>query len=283
MKENMNAGLRIFRDKLFAIVIILFAVLAIVPLFLILFYIVKNGWSNVNWTFLTQLPKPVGEPGSGVANGIIGSFMLITIATLISVIVGILIGIFLSENRGSKMYSVVRFGAEILQGIPSIVIGILAYIWVVKPFGHYSALSGGIALGVMMFPVIIITTEETLILIPFSLREASLALGVNYSRTILKVILPAGLSGIITGIILAMARVAGETAPLLFTSFGNQFMNWNILKPVNALPLTIFNYTTSPYPEWHSAAWGASVILILFVLLLNLIAKIGARKWKVQF
>jgi phosphate transport system permease protein len=172
---------------------------------------------------------------------------------------------------------------ETLQGIPSIVIGIIAYIWVVLTMGSFSGLSGGAALALMMLPVIITATEETLKLIPDSLREASLALGVSYPRTILKVVIPAGLSGILTGILLGVGRVAGETAPLLFTAFGSPFMNFNILKPINTLPLMIFNYATSPYPEWHTLAWGASFVLVVFVLGLNLFTKVVTRKWKVQF
>jgi phosphate transport system permease protein len=163
------------------------------------------------------------------------------------------------------------------------VIGIIAYIWLVVSMGSFSALSGGVALGLMMLPVIITATEQTLKLIPGSLKEASLALGVSYPRTILKVILPAGVSGIVTGILLSIARVAGETAPLLFTAFGSPFMNLNVLKPINSLPLMIFNYATSPYPEWHTLAWGASFVLIVFVLGLNLFTKGVTRRWKVQF
>jgi phosphate transport system permease protein len=163
------------------------------------------------------------------------------------------------------------------------VIGIIAYIWLVVSMGSFSALSGGVALGLMMLPVIITATEQTLKLIPGNLKEASLALGVSYPRTILKVILPAGLSGIVTGILLSIARVAGETAPLLFTAFGNPFMNLNVLKPINSLPLMIFNYATSPYPEWHTLAWGASFVLIVLVLGLNLFTKVVTKRWKVQF
>ena len=172
---------------------------------------------------------------------------------------------------------------EVLQGIPSIVIGIIAYIWVVKPMGTFSALSGGAALAIMMLPVIVRSTEETLNLIPDTLREASLSLGVPYYSTVLKVVLPAGISGILTGILLSVARIAGETAPLLFTAFGSPFMNYNLLKPINSLPLLIFNYATSPYPEWHSLAWGASLVLVTFVLAANIISKMFSRKWKIQF
>ncbi|MBC7189484.1 phosphate ABC transporter permease PstA, partial [Candidatus Aerophobetes bacterium] len=196
---------------------------------------------------------------------------------------GVLAGIYLSEHKKGKLSYLARLCVEILQGIPSIVIGIIAYLWIVVPMRTFSALSGGIALGIMMLPVIVRTTEETLKMIPDTLKEASLALGVPYARTITKVIVPAGLSGIITGVLISIARIAGETAPLLFTAFGNPFMNLNIFKPVNSLPLLIFNYATSPYTEWHKVAWGASFVLVVIVLSLNLITKMVARKWKVQF
>ena len=274
---------RIWADKLFKMLIIVLSLCSLVPMFLILFMITKNGISVINWEFLTQLPKPVGETGGGIANAIMGTLWLIVLAFLFSVPLGIFAGIFLSEYRGGKLAYLTRLSIEILQGIPSIVIGIIAYVWVVMPMGSFSALSGGVALGIMMLPVIVMATEETLKLVPDSLREASLALGVSYPRTIMKVILPAGLSGIISGILLGVARVAGETAPLLFTAFGSPFMNQNILKPINSLPLTIFNYATSPYPDWHTLAWGASFVLIAFVLGLNLITKWVTKKWTVQF
>jgi len=274
---------RIWVDKFFKTLIIVLSLSSLVPMFLILFMITKNGISVINWEFLTQLPKPVGETGGGIANAIMGTLWLIVLSFLFSVPLGIFAGIFLSEYRAGKLAYLTRLSIEILQGIPSIVIGIIAYVWVVMPMGSFSALSGGVALGIMMLPVIVMATEETLKLVPDSLREASLALGVPYSRTIMKVILPAGLSGILSGILLGIARVAGETAPLLFTAFGSPFMNQNILKPINSLPLTIFNYATSPYPHWHTLAWGASFVLIAFVLGLNLITKWVSKKWKVQF
>jgi len=282
MKEPSIRG-RILRDKLFKDLIILLTFCSILPMFFILFFITSKGISVINWRFLTHLPKPVGEIGGGISNAIIGTFMLIGIATVFSVPVGILAGIFLSENRKGRLATLIRLCVETLQGIPSIVIGIIAYIWLVVTMGSFSALSGGVALGLMMLPVVITATEQTLILIPGSLKEASLALGVSYPRTTLKVILPAGVSGIMTGILLSIARVAGETAPLLFTAFGSPFMNFNILKPINNLPLMIFNYATSPYPEWHTLAWGASFILIVLVLGLNLFTKIATKRWKVQF
>ncbi len=274
---------RILLDKLFKVLIILLTFCSILPMFFILFFITSKGISVVNWSFLTQLPKPVGEIGGGISNAIIGTFMLIVISAAFSVPIGLFAGIFLSEYRKGKFVYLTKLSVEILQGIPSIVIGIIAYIWVVVRMGSFSAFSGGVALGLMMLPVIVTATEETLKLIPDGLKEASLALGVSYPRTILKVILPAGISGILTGILLSVARVAGETAPLLFTAFGSPFMNVNILKPINSLPLMIFNYATSPYPEWHTLAWGASFVLIVFVLGLNLITKMVTKKWKVQF
>ena len=274
---------RILADKLFKGIIVLLSFACILPMFFILFFITSKGISVINWEFLTQLPKPVGEIGGGILNAIIGTLMLIAVSTLLSVPIGVFTGIFLSEYRKGKLVYLVRLSIEILQGIPSIVFGIIAYVWIVVLVGSFSALSGGVALAMMMLPVIITAAEETLKLIPDSLREASLALGVSYPRTILKVVLPAGMSGILTGILLSIGRVVGETAPLLFTAFGSPFMNLNILKPVNTLPLMIFNYATSPYPEWHRLAWGASFVLIVFVLSMNLFTKLVTRRWKVQF
>ena len=274
---------RIFADRIFQVVVVLLSFFSILPMFFILFFISKNGISSINWNFLTRLPAPVGETGGGIANAIVGSALLILLASVVAVPLGILTGIYLAEYRKDKFSYLSRLSVEILMGIPSIVIGIIAYVWVVKPIGSFSALSGGVALGIMMLPVIVMSTEETLKLMPDSLKEASLALGVSYPRTIMKVILPAGLSGIVTGMLLSVARIAGETAPLLFTAFGSPFMAVNVFKPVSSLPLTVFNYATSPYPEWHALAWGASFVLLVFVLALNLIAKLGMRKWKVQF
>ncbi len=274
---------RIIADKAFKAIVVLLSFASILPMFFILFFIIRKGISVVDWTFLTHLPKPVGEIGGGISNAIIGTLLLIVISTAFSVPVGVFAGIFLCEYRKGRFAYFVKLAIEILQGIPSIVIGIIAYMWVVLPMGSFSGLSGGVALGLMMLPVIVTSTEETLKLIPDGFREASLALGVSYPRTILKVVIPAGLSGILTGILLSIARVTGETAPLLFTAFGSPFMNSNILKPLNTLPLMIFNYATSPYPEWHTLAWGASFLLIVLVLGLNLFTKVVTRKWKVQF
>ncbi len=274
---------RTIKDKLFTTVIIFFSFLSVLPLLFILFYIFKNGLAYINWNFFVSLPKPVGETGGGISNAIVGTFILIILACIIAIPIGIAGGIYLSENKRGKLSYWIRLCVEILQGIPSIVIGIIAYVWIVLTMGGFSAVSGSVALSIMMLPMIVRTTEETLKLIPETLKEASLALGVPYYKTILKVILPAGLSGILTGVLVSVARIAGETAPLLFTAFGSPFMNLNVLKPVNSLPLLIFNYATSPYPDWQQIAWAASVFLVSFVLILNIVSKLIARKWKVQF
>jgi len=274
---------RLLKDRLFKTAVSIFSFCSILPLVFILFYITKNGIAVINWQFLTQLPKPVGESGGGISNAIVGTLMLLVVACTLAVPLGISAGIYLAEHKTGKLSYLVRLCVEILHGIPSIVIGIIAYVWIVKPLRTFSAFSGGIALAIMMLPVIVRTAEETLKLIPETLKEASLALGVPYYKTILKVVVPAGLSGLVTGIILSIARVAGETAPLLFTAFGNPFMNLNLFKPVNSLPLLVFNYAASPYPEWHGLAWGASLVLVVFVLLLNFFAKFMTKKWKVRF
>jgi phosphate transport system permease protein len=208
---------------------------------------------------------------------------LLLVASVIAIPIGVFTGVFIAEYQDKWIARQARFAAEILQGIPSIVIGIIAYLWVVKPMGHFSAFSGGVALAIMMLPVIIRTTEETVRLIPNTLKEASLALGVPYYKTILKVIIPSGFSGIITGIILSLARVAGETAPLLFTAFGNPYLTANFLRPVQSLPLTIFTYATSPYEDWKMQAWGASFVLLAWILIINLALKFFTRRWKIQF
>ena len=274
---------RLAEDVFFKGIVCLFAFISLLPLFLILYYITKNGIAVIDWGFLSSLPRPIGEAGGGVFNAIVGTLMLIILSSVISIPCGIAAGIYLSENKAGKLASGIRLSVVVLQGTPSIVIGIIAYIWIVAPLRTFSALSGGIALSIMMLPVIVKTTEETLKLIPYHLKEASLALGVPYYRTILKVILPSGISGILTGILLSVARITGETAPLLFTAFGNQFMNTNIFKPIDSLPYRIFYYAMSPYPEWHSFAWGASFILVVLTLALNLIARGISVKWKTRF
>ena len=273
---------RKIKDKFFKGAVIVFAVLSTVPLLLILFYITKEGISAISWDFLFNLPKPVGEAGGGIANALVGTLVLILIASVIAIPLGISMGIYLSEFRKHKFSYYVRLGVDILQGTPSIVIGMIAYLWIVRQMGTFSALSGGIALSIMMLPIIVTTTEETLKMLPNSLKESAFALGVPYYSTVLRIILPAAMNGIVTGIVLSIARIAGETAPLLFTAFGSPFMNLDITQPISSLPHVIFTYSTSPYNEFHSLAWVASFILILFVLIMNISAKLIAKKWKLN-
>ncbi len=279
---DVHIKYRIGKSGVFQVVVAVLAFACVVPLMFILFYILKAGITKINWNFLTNLPKPVGETGGGIANALIGTIMLVLTASAFAIPVGILCGIYLSENRKSKLAYWSRLCIDILQGVPSIVIGIVAYFWLVKPLGAFSALSGSAALAIMMLPTIVSSTEETLKLLPDTLREAAFALGMPFHRVILKVIIPCGFSGILSGVMLAVARVSGETAPLLFTAFGNPYLSTNILKPMQSLPLLIFNYATSPYNDWHDLAWGASCILLIWVLLLNIFTKLVTRKWKVQ-
>jgi phosphate transport system permease protein len=275
--------IRKIKNNVFKSAVFILALLASVPLLLILYYLGKEGISALDWNFIVNLPKPVGEVGGGVSNAIVGTLMLILISSVISIPLGVTIGIFISEFRKNRITYFVKLCTDVLQGTPSIVIGLVAYLWIVKPIGSFSALSGGVALSIMMLPVIISSTEETLKLIPSTLKESSFALGVPYYSTIIRVVLPAALNGIVTGVMLSIARIAGETAPLLFTAFGNPFMNLNLMKPIASLPQTIFVYSTSPYTELQSLAWGASFVLIILILALNISAKILAKRWRVTF
>lgn len=259
------------------------AALVIVPLSLILFYIIKKGISVISPAFLFSMPAGVGEAGGGIAHSLVGTLLLISIAIVISLPLGVGTAIYINDHPKNRLSKGIRFTVDMLQGIPSIIMGIVVYVWVVLPLKNFSAFAGGMALAIMMLPVVIRSTEETLKMIPQALKEAALALGVPYYRTVIKVILPAGISGIMTGVLLGVARIAGETAPLLFTAFGSPFMNTNIMKPVDALPLLIYNYATSPYPEWHNIAWGASFVLVAFVLTLNLITRLVVKKWQIRF
>jgi phosphate transport system permease protein len=264
------------------VVISIYSFLITIPLIAIIFYVLKTGLSKLSWQFLTNIPQPVGEMGGGIANALVGSILIVLLATIIAVPFGILCGVYLSENKNAKLSYWSRLAVDVLQGTPSIVIGIVIYFWVVKPRGGFSAFSGSIALALMMLPIVIRSTEETLKLLPDTLKEAGLALGLPYHKVILKVIIPCGMSGILSGVMLSVARIAGETAPLLFTAFGNPYLTTNVLKPMQTLPLLIFNYATSPYDEWHDLAWGASLILLIWVLSMNLITKLITRRWKVQ-
>jgi len=240
--------------------------LVLAPLIAIFAYLLYRGIGSINWAFLTQTPKPVGEAGGGMANAIVGSALILGIASLIGVPFGVGAGIYLAEFGRNRLGSVVRFTADVLNGVPSIVIGIVAWLIVVLYQRHFSALAGGVALAIMMVPTISRTTEEMLLLVPRALREAAYGLGVSHWRTTLSITLRTATSGVITGIMLAFARVAGETAPLIFTAFGNQYWNLRTDQPTAALPLQIYTYGLSPYDDWHRQAWAGSLVLIILIV-----------------
>lgn len=281
-KESLVRA-RHIKNNLFKGVVIAFTFIAVLPLVFILFYIIRKGITSISWSFLTQLPKPVGETGGGIYNAIVGSVIIIFIASLMAIPFSIGLGIFLSENPKGRLAAWARLCVDVLQGVPAIVIGIIIYIWVVKTMGGFSAISGSIAFVLMMIPSITKATEETLKRVPAGLKEASYALGASYPQTILRAILPAALNGILSGVILSISRVAGEVAPLLFTAFGNPYLSYNVGKPMSSIALLIFNYSISPYEEWQKLAWGASFVLIVLILFLNLLTKIAERKWKVKY
>jgi phosphate transport system permease protein len=242
-------------------------------LFFILGYLIWNGGKSLNWNFFTQLPKPVGETGGGMANAIVGSLKLLMLAALMGLPVGLLTGVYLAEFGGKTFSFVVRYTTDLLNGVPSIVIGIFAYSLVVLPVKHFSALAGGVALGIMVIPITVRSTEEFLRAVPGNLREGAMALGASKWKTIVTVVLPAASGGILTGMLLALARVAGETAPLLFTAFGNRFWSPGFEQPTASLPVMIYTYAIAPYDDWHRQAWAAGLVLLGLVLVANL----GAR------
>jgi len=249
------------------------ALVSVSVLFLILGYLVYHGGTSISWNFFTKLPTPVGETGGGMANAIVGSGKLLLIATLIGVPIGFFGAIYLAEFSGGTTAFVVRYAADLLNGVPSIVIGIFAYSLVVLPFKHFSTLSGGFALGLMMIPITLRSTEEFLRAVPNALREASMALGASKWKTIASVIVPAAYRGILTAILLAFARVAGETAPLLFTAFGNQFWSPGWSQPTASLPVMIYTYAIAPYDDWHRQAWAAGLVLLGLILVINIVAR----------
>ncbi len=252
-------------------------IITILPLLYIFFYTTQSGISSLNIDFFTQLPKPVGEQGGGMSNAIVGSLVIISLGAAFGIPIGILGGIYISEYSKSIFASVIKFTTDVLSGVPSIVVGIFAYGVIVIPMQRFSALAGGFALGILMIPTVTKITEEMLKLVPQSLREASLALGVSRWKTTLRVVLTTASSGIITGILLAIARAAGETAPLLFTAFGNVFWQTKVDEPMAALPLQIFTYAISPYDDWHRQAWAGAFVLIFIVFIVNLIVRFVTR------
>ncbi|MDQ7851138.1 MAG: phosphate ABC transporter permease PstA [Armatimonadota bacterium] len=254
------------------------AALVLAPLFLILVFLTRAGLGAVNLEFFTSLPGPAGERGGGMANAIAGTVYLLSLAAVLGVPLGVLGGVFLAEYPHIRLTHLARFAADVLNGTPSIIMGLFAYILLVLPLGHFSALAGGVALGVMLIPIVLRTTEEVVRLVPSSVREASLALGIPQWRTTLQVVLPTAAAGIITGIMVGLARIAGETAPLLFTAFGNRFWNWDPLKPMAALPIQIFAYAISPFDDWHRQAWAGALVLVTMVLLVNVAARTAAGR-----
>jgi phosphate transport system permease protein len=252
--------------------------LALAPLALVLFYVVSQGLSSLNLAFFSRMPVPMGDAGGGMANSIVGSLMVIGIGALLAIPIGVVSGIYASEYRGTRLAAAVRFAADTLNGVPSIVIGVFAYGVAVLPFHHFSAAAGGFALGVMMLPLVMRTTEELLLLVPPTLREGALALGATQARAVFTVVLPAALPGIITGILLAVARVAGETAPLLFTSLNNAFFTTDPRQPISTLTVQVYTYAVSPYPDWHRQAWAGALVLVLMVLSCSLLARIATAR-----
>ena len=277
----MSRARLIWRKSLNAVMLTLTGVAAfsvVSVLFLILGYLVYNGGKSLNWAFFTQLPKPVGETGGGMANAIVGSLKLLLLAAAMGLPVGLMAGVYLAEFGGRTFGFLVRYTTDLLNGVPSIVMGIFAYSLVVIPMRHFSTLAGGVALGIMVIPITLRSTEEFLRSVPGSLREGAMALGASKWRTIATVVLPAARAGIVTGMLLALARVAGETAPLLFTAFGNQFWSpgWN--QPISSLPVMIYTYAISPYDDWHRQAWAAGLVLLGLVLVANVGTRVAVSR-----
>lgn len=264
-------------DRLVTLLTGLAVLAAVVPLFSILIYVGIRGLPALNVAFFTQMPKPIGEAGGGMLNAIVGSILLVTLATVIGLPVGIMAAIYLSEYGRGRLADTIRLFTEVMSGLPSIVVGIFAYAIVVRPLHHFSALAGGFALGVLMIPVVTRTAEEMIRMVPQSLREAGLALGLPKWRVILSIVLPSAASGIITGSMLAIARVAGETAPLLFTALNNAFFSTSLLQPIASLPVQIYTYATTPYEELHRLAWGGAFVLVMMVLITNLLTRLVVR------
>ncbi len=289
MKFEKNLKIRVAQSRLVFVMVCVLSAVTAIPLVAILGEVLLKGWHQLDWTFLTQsTPDPVkammaadaGQPvPGGIANGIVGTCLMLLMASALSIPVGIMCGICLSEYRKSKLAVVVSYLTDLLQGTPSIIIGIITYIWVVVPMKGYSAFAGSVSLFIMMLPLVIRSTEETMNVLPPALKEAGLALGGSYWRVMLQVMLPASLGSIFTGILLAISRVAGETAPLMFTALGGAAVSWNMSKPMAAVPLLIWNFFNDP--NLQSLIWGASLFLLLFVLCLNLLSKRIAKKWKI--
>jgi phosphate transport system permease protein len=272
-----NHNWRRFKNAFMQALTFVCAVLVVTPLVLVFYHLIKEGFTSINWAFFTQLQKPVGEVGGGMANAIAGTFILLAQAAVIGVPVGVLGGVFLSEYGGTKLNWWIRFAADILNGVPSITWGIVVWALMVVPMHGFSALAGGVVLGLMMIPLVMRTTEEVLQLVPGGYREAALALGIAKWKTIVQIVIRTAMKGIVTGVLLALARVAGETAPLLFTALGNQNWTHSLTEPIAAMPLQIFAYAISPYDDWHRQAWAGALVLLLFVLCINISVRFLTR------
>lgn len=252
--------------------------LALVPLALVLFFVVSRGVQSLNLAFFTRVPVPVGEVGGGIANSIVGTLILAGLGSIFAIPIGILSGVYTSEYAGTRLASTIRFAADTLNGVPSIVIGVFVYGIAVLPFGQFTALAGGLALGIMMIPIIARTTEELLLLVPTTMREGALALGATRARAVFTVVLPAALPGIITGVVLALARIAGETAPLIFTALNNRFFSISLTQPISSLTVQIYNFATSPYEDWHRQAWAGALVLVTIVMICSILARVTTRR-----
>lgn len=278
MQKN-NIRYRKIINALMHSVIILLTIIALIPLFSILSYIFIKGYKAINWEFLTSLPTPAGEAGGGIGNAIVGTVVLVLIAGVVGLPIGIMTAIYLSEYNPKGYFAmIVRFIVDIFLGIPSVVVGIFAYLAFVRPFKHFSALSGGLALSIILIPIVVRSSESILKLVPNEIREGSYALGVSKWKTVARIVLPTAMKGIVTGAMLAVARVAGETAPLLLTAFGNQYWTKSLKQPIASLPAQIFEYAKSPYDDWIQKAWGAALILIVIVLFSNIFARVATRR-----
>jgi phosphate transport system permease protein len=269
---------RRYADRAFTAACAAATLLALVPLASVLYYVAARGLAGVDWDFFTELPLPVGETGGGMANAVVGTLELVGLASAIGIPLGVLAGVYLSEfGKEGRLATVVRFSADVMSGIPSITIGIFVYAVVVVRTKHFSALAGGVALAIIMVPTVTRTTEELLRLVPHALREAALGLGVPTWRATLSVVLRTAAPGIVTGVMLAVARVAGETAPLLFTAFSNRYWGEGLDEPIASLPVQIYTYAVSPYEDWHRQAWAASLVLVALVLVMNVLSRLTVR------
>ena len=280
MPTPANAGWRRLKSTAVTWILFLCAGAAIAPLGLVLYFLISKGASSIDFAFFTQIPKPPGEVGGGMANAIVGTMELLGMAAVFGVPLGVLGGVYLAEYGSEGANRWIRFGADVLNGVPSIVWGMVIYLVLVVPFKTFSALAGGVALGLMMVPLVMRTTEEVLVLVPQSYREAALALGIARWKVIVIIVVRTAMKGIVTGVIVAMARIAGETAPLLFTALGNNFWNHSLKEPIAALPLQIFTYAISPYEDWHRQAWAGALVLMGLILILNITVRVLSRDRK---